>query len=128
MRRPLSAIMKDMAFTILRRPEAVPSSEAAHAALLLAHLAWNRRVDTRMPDYRPMLGDFEASNPNLWAELISTDPEALITQLAAYRERHHPDDHRYLVVCGMRGEQVHTELTEARPSGPTIGPAPARGR
>jgi hypothetical protein len=62
-----------------------------------------------------------------WAELISTDPEALITQLAAYRKRHHPNDHRYLVVCGMRDEQVHAEWTEGRPSGPTSGPAPARG-
>lgn len=128
MKRPLSGILKDMAFTVLRRPEAVPSSEAAHAALLFAHLAWNRRVDARTPDYRPMLSEFEASNPNLWAELTSTDPEALITQLAAYRERHHRNDHRYLVVCGMRGEQVHAEWTEGRPSGLTIGPAPARGR
>jgi hypothetical protein len=128
MKNPLSAILKDMAFTVLRQPEAVPSSEAAHAALLFAHVAWNRRADTRTPDYRPMLGEFEASNPDLWAELISTDPEVMIAQLAVYRERHHRNDHRYVVVCGMRDEQVHAEWTDGRLSGPTIGPAPARGR
>lgn len=109
MTRPLSAIIKEMASTILRRPEAPPSSEAAHAALLLAHIAWNRRNDTQTPDYRPMLGEFEASNPSLWDELKSTDPDELIAELAAYRERHHRDDQRYLVICGMRGESVHAE-------------------
>lgn len=109
MTRPLSAIIKEMAFTILRRPEAPPSSEAAHAALLLAHIAWNRRSDSQTLDYRPMLREFEASNPNLWDGLKSTDPDELIAELAAYRARHHRDDRRYLVVCGMRGESVHAE-------------------
>lgn len=109
MKRPLSAIIKAMAFTILRRPEAPPSAEAAHAALLLAHIAWNRRTDSRAPDYRLMLGEFEASNPNLWDELTSTDPDELIAELAAYRELHHRNDERYLVVCAMRGDHVHTE-------------------
>lgn len=108
MKRPLSAI-KDMAFRVLRRPEAPPSSEAAHAALLLPHIAWNGRADTRRPDYRPMPTEFEASNPNPWQELKSADPEELIAELAAYRELHHRNDQRHLVVCGMRGDKVHAE-------------------
>lgn len=114
MKRPLSAIIKEMAFTVLRRPEAVPSSEAAHAALLLAHIAWNRRSDRGTPHYRPMLSEFEASNPALWEELKSADPEELIAELAAYRERHHRNDQRYLVVCGMRGAEVHAEWIDGR--------------
>jgi hypothetical protein len=78
MKRPLSAIIKEMVLTILRRPGAPPSAEAAHAALLLAHIAWNRRTDSEAPDYRLMLGEFEASNPNLWDELKSTDPASFI--------------------------------------------------
>jgi hypothetical protein len=46
MKRPLSAIIKEMAFTVLRRPEAPPSTETAHTALLLAHIGWNRPIDT----------------------------------------------------------------------------------
>ncbi len=109
MKRPLSAIIKEMAFTVLRRPEAPPSSEAAHAALLLAHIAWNRRSDSQTPDYRSMLREFETSNPSLWDELKSSDPDELIAELGAYRALHHPNDRRYLVVCGMRGDKVHVE-------------------
>jgi hypothetical protein len=54
MRRPLSAIIKEMSLTIFGHPEAVPSSEAAHAALLLAHVAWNRSraIATPSVDFR----------------------------------------------------------------------------
>jgi hypothetical protein len=100
--------MKEMAFTVLRRPEVLPP-EAAHTALLLAHIAWNRRTDNQTPDYRPMLKEFDASNPNLWNELKSADPDELIVELAAYRELHHRKDQGYLVVCGMRDDNVHTE-------------------
>jgi hypothetical protein len=111
MTQPLSAIIKDMAFSLLREPEAVPSSEAAHAALLLAHIAWNRRVDVATPEpaYGPMLREFEASNPDLWNELKSTNPEELIGELVAHREAHYRDDRRFLVVCGMRDDKVHAE-------------------
>ena len=77
-KRPLSAIIKEMAVAALRQPKAAPSSEAAHAALLFAHVAWNQAGPVGAPgaDYRPMLRDFEASNPRLWNELKSSDAEA----------------------------------------------------
>jgi hypothetical protein len=111
MRRPLSAIIKEMSLTIFNQPDAVPSSEAAHAALLFAHVAWNRSgvIGTPGVDYRPMLCEFEASNPRLWEELKSSDAEALVTELAAFKRAHHPNDHRLVVVCGMRGDNVHVE-------------------
>jgi hypothetical protein len=117
MDRPLSAIIKDMAFTVLRRPDATPSSEAAHAALLFAHIAWNRRTDSATPDYRHMLGEFEASNPRLWDELTSRDPDELIAELATYREKHYRDDERYPVVCGMRDGKIHAEWIGEREHG-----------
>ena len=111
MRRPLSAIIKEMSLTALCEPDLVPSSEAAHAALLLAHIAWNRATDLKVPspNYRPLLRRFEASNPALWNELKSTDPEALVAGLTAYKRLHYPHDHRQIVVCGMRGDNVRVE-------------------
>ena len=55
-RRPLSDIKK-VACTVLKRPKAVASTEAAHAALLLAHVAWNQTVTPAAArvSYRPML-------------------------------------------------------------------------
>lgn len=78
MRRPLSEIIKKMACAVASQPEAEPSFEAAHAALLFAHVAWNRAAGFGAPDpdYRPMLREFEASNPRLWDELKSSDAEA----------------------------------------------------
>ena len=111
MRRPLSEIIKEMAGLVLTDPERVASSEAAHATLLFAHTAWDRatRRNGRGPDYLPVLRQFEASNPNLWNELKSSDGEALIAQLVTYKRTHYPDDHREIVVCGMRGDNVRVE-------------------
>lgn len=111
MRRPLSEIIKEMACTVLRQPEAEPSAEAAHAALLFAHVAWNRAAALGPfgPDYRPMLQEFEASNPGLWNELTSSDAEALIAELMTYKLAHHSQDRRHVVVCGMVGAKVHVE-------------------
>lgn len=99
----------------LRRPEAVPSSEAAHAALLFAHIAWNRCADTERPDYRPILSEFEESNPHLWDELKSADPEELIAELAAYRERRPPSGARWApIIAGDDGDRLR-ELPGTRP-------------
>jgi hypothetical protein len=116
MRRPLSAIIKEMSLTIFNQPDTVPSSEAAHAALLFAHVAWNRSVVIGSPgvNYRPMLREFEASNPRLWDELKSSDAEALVTELVAFKRAHHPNDDREVVVCGMRGDNVHVEWVDTR--------------
>jgi len=40
----MSAIFKEMALTLFRVPEAMPSSEAAHATLLLTHVAWSQAL------------------------------------------------------------------------------------
>jgi len=111
MRRPLSEIIKEMASTLLTDPERVPSGEAAHASLLFAHAAWDRatRPTARAPDYQPLLQQFQASNPTLWSELKSSDTEALVVQLIAYKHAHYPDDHRQIVVRGMRGDNIRVE-------------------
>ena len=111
MRRPLSEIIKEMACTLMADPERVPSSEAAHASLLFAHAAWERaaRPKAQGPVYRLVLRQFEVSNPAMWSELKCSDSEALIAELVAYKQAHHPDDRRQIVVCGMRGDNVRVE-------------------
>jgi hypothetical protein len=110
-RRPLSAIIKEMASILLAYPERVPSSEAAHASLLFAHAAWARTTSPKEPplEYARVLRHFQASKPGLWSELKSSDTEALITELVAYKQAHFRDDHRQIVVCGMRGDNVHVQ-------------------
>ncbi|MDP9350235.1 MAG: hypothetical protein M3P51_01630, partial [Chloroflexota bacterium] len=90
--RKLSELLKQMAQSILTDPEGEPSAEAAHAALLLAHVAWNRSVEGPGFDYQPILREFEQSDPRLWRELTSPDAEALIEQLAQYKQQHAPED------------------------------------
>ena len=111
MRRPLSEIIKEMSCSVLTQPGAVPVSEAAHAALLLAHVAWNRAEALVLAgaDYRSMLGEFERSNRHLWDELKSSDAESLIAELVEYKQVYYPNDHRQIVVCGMRGDNVRVE-------------------
>jgi hypothetical protein len=109
--RRLSEIVKELAQTQLRDPEAVPSSEAAHAALLLTHVGWNRSLGALVPEaqYRQMLEEFESFNPALWNELADNDPERMSAQLAALKQARYPDDDRVIRVCGMRAGNVHVE-------------------
>ncbi len=102
--RKMSQILKEMAMTLLKDPGAIPSSEAGHAALLLAHVAWNRSIGETFLDAscRSVLREFEKSRPSLWKEFNTNDWKAMIEDLINYKEVHYPDDRRVVVVCGMR--------------------------
>ena len=112
-RGELSAILKEMAWTLLRRPER-PSAEAAQAALLLAHVAWAKALDDakRQRGYRQVLAALEADRPTLWDELIDADLDAMIASLVRMKEERYPLDDRVIVLCGMRGGNVHVEWHE----------------
>ena len=118
MQTKLSAIIKDMAGVVMKDPVRIPSSEAAHAALLFAHIAWNRAIGAGAPEvaFTGVLDAFEASSPSLWDELTSDDPETLIAQLVSHKQTHYPYDRRNLIVCGMIGDNVHVEWTDATPN------------
>jgi hypothetical protein len=108
----MSAIFKEMALTLFRVPEAIPSSEAAHATLLLTHVAWNRALGETFTDAecRRILRQFEKSRPALWAELRSRDWKAMINDLIAYKKEHYRDDKRIVVVCGINPKKnIHVE-------------------
>jgi len=68
--RKMSEIMKEMAERLLRHPSEVPSSEAAHVALMFANIAWNECVglDRAREDYRSAWEPIESENPELWNE------------------------------------------------------------
>ena len=116
--RKLSEILKEMSETLLRNPGGVPSSEAAHVALLFANVAWNESVglDHAREGYRNVWETIEADNPQLWNEFKSNDINAMIDELIRYKKAHYPDDQRRILVCGMIPGKVHVEwLNPAAP-------------
>ncbi len=59
-----------MSERLLRNPGGVPSSEAAHVALMFANIAWNETVGLghARKGYRSAWEMIEAENPELWSE------------------------------------------------------------
>ena len=107
----LSEIMKEMAETLLRHPRKVPSSKAAHVALLFANVAWNECVGLgrAREDYRNVWETIEAENPALWNEFKSDDIDAMIDELVRYKEDRSPDDRRRILTCGIPDGNVRVE-------------------
>ena len=111
--KKMSAIILGLAEEGLAQPSET-SSEGAAAALLLAHVAWNRAVDPLGGDqvgyYRKVLRALEAENPNCLRELKATDCEALIQDLVKLKATRYPTDDRIIRVCGLTAEhKVHVE-------------------
>jgi hypothetical protein len=116
--RKMSEILKEMAELLLRDPRAEPSSEAMHAALLLANVAWNKSLGlvNLAEGYRPVLEVFAAENPRFWDELKSRDTEEMIDELVRFKAAHHPGDGRRIVACGIPEGKVRVEwIVPARP-------------
>ncbi len=105
----LSAIILELAQTAFAKPKAIPSSEAAHAALLFAQVAWNRELGHETEGYQKLLKVFVKSNHKLWSELSSRDPETLIKTMSQVKARRYPEDIRVIIVSGMREGNVHVE-------------------
>lgn len=107
--------MLEMAKTLLKDP-IDPSNEAAHAALLFAHVAWNKAngiKDISYRWYRKVLEEFEYSNPDLWDEFKLTVHRKIIKSLVAYKKEYYPRDFRIIHLCGMRKNNVHVEWEDA---------------
>ncbi len=102
MAEKLSAIMIEMAKCVLKNPDKLPSSGAAHTALLLASIAWNREVlDERFQfdtQYLVLINEFEKECGAFWDELRATNCETLITFLRDYKKQHYPDDKRMIII------------------------------
>ena len=116
--RKLSEMLKEMAEALLRNPHLVPSSEAAHVALLFANVAWNEGVglDGARDGCRNVWETIEAENPELWNEFKSNDINAMIDELVRYKQTHYPDDQRRILTCGIPDGKIRVEwLNPAAP-------------
>ena len=117
--RKMSEIMKEMLEILLRHPNQVPSSEAAHVALFFANVAWNESVglDHAREGYRNVWETIEADNPALWNEFKSNDIDAMIDELVRYKKEHYPDDRRRILTCGIPDGKIHVEWLNAAAPG-----------
>ena len=107
--------MLEMAKTLLKGP-INPSNEAAHAALLFTHVAWNKANginDISYRWYKKVLKEFEYSNPDLWDEFKIIVHGKIIKSLIAYKNERYPRDFRIIRICGMRKNNVHVEWEDA---------------
>lgn len=107
----LSEILKEMSERLLRRPELVPTSEAAHVALFFATAAWNESVGLAgaREGYRQVWETIEADNPALWNELKSGDVDQLIDELIHYKRSRYADDRRRILLCGIVDGKIRVE-------------------
>ena len=101
----MSVVLLELAEHALSQPAARSSREAVAAALLLAHVAWNRAVDffggDQTGEYRKVLKALRRENSGCLQELKSRDHEALISQLVELKKAQHPDDRRIIHLCGL---------------------------
>lgn len=113
-RKEMSAILKEMALTTLVNPHAIPSSEAAAAALLLSHVAWQRANGDIFVDsaYEAALAEIQGERPDLWREFRSPDASKLISDLVVYKQRHYPSDKRRVVACRVHDGKIRVEWNE----------------
>lgn len=117
--RKMSEILKEMSERLLRNPEGVPSSEAAHVALMFANFAWNETVGLghAREAYCSAWETIESENPEMWAEFKSTDVDAMIDELVQFKKEHYPDDDRRILVCGILEGKVRVEWLAAAAPG-----------
>ena len=112
--KKLSEIMIEMARQLLKMPNKVPSSESAHAPLLLASVAWNIEVAgddfQKNKEYIYAIKDMEKNNPNLWDELVSLDCETMISYLRKYKRQNYLSDAREITSCGTN-ERGNIQVT-----------------
>ena len=112
-RKKLSEIMKELANTVVRSPFSL-SSAGANAALLLAHVAWNRSLGEEASEStcRQVLAEAQRVDPGLWSELRGCDPERLIARLMRLKRQRYPLDDRVIKLCVLRRGKVHVEWYE----------------
>ena len=115
----LSAIMKEMSEQLFRNPVGVPSSEAAHIALMFANIAWNETVGLAhaRESYRSAWEMIEADNPEMWSEFKSNDVDAMIAEIVEFKKQYHPDDQRRILTCGVADGKVRVEWLDAAAAG-----------
>jgi hypothetical protein len=110
-KRKVFEIMKEMSEQLLRNPAGVPSSEAAHVALMFANIAWNKTVGLGQAteSYGSAWEQIEAENPEMWSEFKSNDVDGMIDKLIPFKKRLYPDDQRRILTCGIPDGKIRVE-------------------
>ncbi len=122
MARKLSEILKEMSELLLRNPKAIPTSEAAHLALMFANIAWNETVGMvhHREHYRPSWELIEADNPEVWSEFKSNDVDGMIDELVEFKQQHYLDDRRRILSCGIPDGRIRVDWLP--PAAPGVDP------
>jgi hypothetical protein len=108
----MSDVLMRLAMTLLKEPP-VQSPEAAHAALLMAHIGWNHALGHPKLSYDALIQRLQASNPDMWSEFHTRDCDAMIESIVARKRRLYPNDRRIVVVCGiLEGPRLQVEWCE----------------
>lgn len=98
--KKMSEMLKGMSEQLLRNPDSA-SSEAAHVALMFAHVAWNEAVG--LGNHRGGLHQawetIEADNHEMWGDFKSKDVDAMIDELVEFKQKHFADDQRRILAC-----------------------------
>ena len=117
--RKMSEILKEMAESLLRHPNAAYSPETAHVALMFANIAWNKTVGLgyATEGYRSAWEMMEAENPEMWSEFKSNDVDAMIDELIQFKNQQYPDDQRRILTCGLPGGRIRVEWLPAATPG-----------
>ena len=118
----MSKVLLSLAERLLAQPSKKPSREGCAAALLLAHVAWNRALDPlnyQFINYREGLAAFEEENPKCLQELKSTVCEAMIQEFIDLKRALYPADDRVILLCALTPQQTvrvewHHKGAEAR--------------
>ena len=100
----LSEILKRTANKLLLESDEDASDEASSIALLIAQLAWNHARNQECADIKTMIASFEASNPNLWSELITPDLNQLVDIAERFVRHNYSHDKRIITLCGITPE------------------------
>ena len=110
--RKLSEIIQEMAFRLVKDPEAFPGFPVAHEALKLASAAWNCAID-----------ETEWSGPTPSAELRSNDTRRLVAELIEHKRTLYPNDRRRIAATELTPDgQVRVQWFEPEnDAGPTRG-------
>lgn len=98
--KKMSEMMQEMSEHLLRNPDSA-SSEAAHVALMLAHIAWNETVGlgNHRSSLRSAWETIEADKHEMWRDFKTDDVDAMIDELVEFKNKHFPDDQRRILAC-----------------------------
>jgi len=115
--KKLSEIMKEMALSLLKDPDAIPSGPAFLAALILSSAAWNSAVgDTVLCDkHLELLEKIDWSGVTPWTELRSHDTEQIVAELVEYKREHYSNDLRHIIATELRSDgNIRVHWTEPK--------------